>query len=137
MADLNPQIVELPIGIKELRKITIYPLSMADQFKMTDVIAQAVHQFGNVDVDLGDEEVVQRMLGLIEENIDRLLKLVLDEDEEVSMSELSNEQFTDICNTIFEVNYEGSVKKLTDLVGKVKAVMPRMGPSPTPAVESQ
>lgn len=136
MPNLNPQIVEVPIGVKELRNVTIYPLSMADQFKLTDVVVQSFHQFGTVDVDMGDEAVVAKMISLIEENIDKILTLVLDEEEEVKMSELTNEQFTDLCHIIFEVNYEGSVKKLMDLVGKVKAVMPRATP-PTPEIASQ
>lgn len=136
MPSLNPQIVEQSVGIRELREITIYPLSMADQFKLTDTVVQAIHQFGSVNIDISDEEVVAKMIGLIEENIEKILELVLDKEEAVTMDELTNDQFTDICNIIFEVNYEGSVKKLMDLVGKVKAVMPRTAP-PTQEIVSQ
>lgn len=125
MPDLNPQIVEISVGIRELRKVTIYPLSMADQFKMTKAIVEGFSKFAEFDTkDIKDEDVVSNMTMLIEENIDQILKLVLAEDEQVSMTELTNEQFTDLCLIIFEMNYEGSAKKLMTLVGKVKLMMP-------------
>lgn len=136
MPDLNPQIVEINIGVKELRKIIIYPLSMADQFKMTDTIVAAIQQFGSVGAEeLSDEAVVEQMINLIEENIDRILKLVLDPDEKVTMAELTNDQFTDICETVFEVNYEGAIKKLKNLTGKVKMAL--SGMSQQPVVENE
>ena len=41
LKDLNPQIVDVEIGIRSLRKITLYPLSVTDQLKMSDLITKA------------------------------------------------------------------------------------------------
>lgn len=121
---LNPQITKVEIGTKETREITIYPLSMRDQFNMTDTVVEAVMQFANVDTGaLADEEIIKNMVTLIEENIEKLLVLVLDQDEAVTLEDMTNDQFTLICETIYTTNYEGSIKKLQDLVGKIKTRM--------------
>jgi hypothetical protein len=135
MTDLNPQIVEMSVGTRTLRKIVIYPLSMADQFKMTKAIVGAFSSFTQFDrEDMKDEDVVASMVPLIEENIEQILEFVLDKEEKVTMDELTNDQFTDICLTVFETNYEGSVKKIQDLVGRIKGILP--GPiAPQPVVE--
>ena len=126
MANLNPQIRTVSIGTRELREVTIYPLSMADQFKMTDLIVDAVSQFAAVNPDeLNDAAVVRVMVNLIEDNLQDLFTLILDEDEKVEFSELTNDQFSDIVAIVYEVNYEGSIKKFQDLVGKVKMLLPR------------
>ena len=133
MANLNPQIVEIDIGIRELRKITLYPLSMADQFKMTDTVVQAIQQFASVgSEELSDEAIVEKMVSLIEENIDRILKLIIDPEESVGMTDLTNDQFTDICEIVYTVNYEGSIKKLKSLAGKVKGALSGMSRQPVP-----
>ena len=44
-AQINPQITDVTIGVRSLRSLTIYPLSMSDQLKTTDLIKQAVAGF--------------------------------------------------------------------------------------------
>ncbi len=39
---INPQIMEIEIGIREMRKIKIYPLSMSDQLGLTNMISTAI-----------------------------------------------------------------------------------------------
>ena len=39
---LNPQVAEVEIGVRNLRKITIYPLSIADQLSTTDLVSEAI-----------------------------------------------------------------------------------------------
>ena len=126
MADLNPQIREISVGTKELRKVTIYPLSMADQFNMTDAIVAAAGQFSTLDPkSLSDTAIVATMVNLIEENLQDLFNLLLDEEEQIAFTELTNDQFTDVVAIVYEVNYENSIKKLQDLIGKIKGVMPK------------
>lgn len=131
MADLNPQIREISVGTKELRKVTIYPLSMADQFKMTDAIVDAAAQFSVLDATkLNDMTIVATMITMIEGNLQDLFKLLLDEDEQVAFTELTNEQFTDIVSIVYEVNYENSIKKFQDLIGRVKMALPKTVKAP-------
>lgn len=135
MADLNPQIQEISVGTKELRKITLYPLSMADQFKMTDAVVAAFSQFSVIDpTTLNDTAIVATMITMIEENLQDLFKLLLDPEEQVEFTELTNDQFTDIVTIVYEVNYENSIKKLQDLISRVKMVMPKTAPVPVTPV---
>ena len=39
--DVNPQVKSIKLGVRTLRKITIYPLSVADQLELTDMITEA------------------------------------------------------------------------------------------------
>ena len=134
MADLNPQIREISVGTKELRKITLYPLSMADQFKLTDAIVDAFRQFSVIDPKtLNDAEIIATMVAMIEENLQDLFKLLLAEDEQISFEELTNIQFTEIVEIVYEVNYETSIKKFQDLIGKIKMAMPKTK-APAPIV---
>ena len=129
MADLNPQIREISVGTKELRKVTIYPLSMADQFKLTDAIVDAFRQFSVIDPKkLNDAAIVATMVTMIEENLQDLFALLLAKEEQISFDELTNIQFTEIVEIVYEVNYETSIKKLQDLIGKIKTIMPKAAP---------
>ena len=124
MADLNPQITTLSVGTKSLREVTIYPLSMADQFKMTDALVSAFSKFSEVTSEhTSDAAIVATMVKLIEDNLQELLDLVLADGESITFDELTNDQFSDLVMTIYEVNYEGTIKKFRGLVEKVKGVI--------------
>lgn len=124
MADLNPQITTLSVGTKSLREVTIYPLSMADQFKMTDALVSAFSKFSEVTSEhTSDAAVVATMVKLIENNLQELLELVLADGESITFDELTNDQFSDLVMIIYEVNYEGTIKKFRGLVEKVKGVI--------------
>lgn len=127
MSELNPQIKKISVGTRELREVTVYPLSMHDQFKMTDTIVDTFKQFSEVDLkDMADTDIVSSMISLVEENLTAILKLVIDGEENVKFTELTNDQFSDLVTIIFEVNYESSIKKFQTLISKVKGVMPKM-----------
>jgi len=126
---LNPQVRQFPIGVKELREVTVYPLSMSDQLDLTDVIIGGMEQFGKTE-DLKDEAVVENMLTLIRDNLAKILDLIIPE-QNVTLKELTNQQFTDLALLVYEVNYEGAVKNVQSLVKKVKAVFHREQPKVT------
>ena len=42
---LNPQVADVEVGVRNLRKIQIYPLSVADQLATTDLITEAIAGF--------------------------------------------------------------------------------------------
>ena len=124
MADLNPQITTLSVGTKSLREVTIYPLSMADQFKMTDALVSAFSKFSEVTSEhTSDAAIVATMVKLIEDNLQELLDLVLADGESITFDELTNDQFSDLVMIIYEVNYESTIKKFRGLVEKVKGVI--------------
>lgn len=124
---LNPQITDFEVGICDLRKIKIYPLSLGDQLELSDLIKQTLQAFFQVEDD--NEESLEAFmtfaLNLIKENITKVLKLIaLDDDPDVVLKELSNKQVEDLGLLIYKINFE-SLKNLKSLFEKLtKGVLP-------------
>jgi len=132
---LSPKIRKVEVGVREVREEILYPLSMADQLALPDQIIEAVIQMGKLDAgDLavstvkslsgkgepGDDKdmaTIKIIMDLIVKNIGYILEKCMDK---VTMADLTNEQFIDIVDAIFEVNYEGAVGKALDLAQRVK-----------------
>ena len=120
---LNPQIRETMIGVRSLRTKKIYPLSLADQLKMTDLITEALNAF----FQKGDQEdivFVTFLIELIKSNINRILGMVMDikKDKDI-LSEITNFQASEIAKIIYEVNYESVAKNMKGLFEKVKSLL--------------
>ena len=122
---LNPQIREIKIGVRRLRKIKIYPMSAADQFKMTDMINQGLQAFSGSQ-DLNNVEFVATLVSLVQGNIGQLIELVTDEKERGDhiLEELTNTQIAEIADIIYEVNYRTIQKKVTSLLGRLTEALP-------------
>ena len=113
---LNPQIVDVEIGIRNVRNIRIYPLSMADQLKLTDIIvnaAMAATREGN------DMAVPTFILQMLKENIGKIIAMTTDEDEAIT-AEISNMQAVEIADVLFDVNYGAVAKNFKSLSDKMK-----------------
>jgi hypothetical protein len=124
---LNPQVVDIEIGIRTLRKKKIYPLSMADQLELSDLIAQALNAFFSRETGESEEQqnmaLVAFIIDLIKQNLKRILEMVTDvKEDENLLKEITNLQASEIANIIYEVNYESAVKNLKDLFEKVKGL---------------
>jgi hypothetical protein len=145
MSELNPnlQIKTINVGVRTLREVKVYPLSMSDQFALPDTIIEAVTKFGKLDyktqlqnalvkasiaddskVAEGEDEAdptekdamtVKIVIELIEENIEYILGKVTDD---VTLDDLTNDQFSELIDIVFTVNYEGAVGKVKDLVNR-------------------
>ena len=127
---LNPQIKTATIGIRSLREISIYPLSMADQLEVTDLVAAAIKGY----VETGDQSelgVATFVAEAIKENVSLLLKKATDEGEEV-LAEITNLQATEIAEIIYEVNYESILGKVRSLVEKIQSQFQSPKSSPLP-----
>lgn len=126
---LNPQIKEIEIGVRELRSIKLYPLSVADQFDLTKKIADSINEIVGGDVldfkGLSEAEAVDRLREVISSNLDVILGYVCDKEEVPQMKELTNLQVSDIVLKIFEVNYEGLIKNFKSLFERGKALFPK------------
>jgi hypothetical protein len=123
MVRLNPQIKDVEIGIRNLRSIKIYPLSVSDQLTATNLVTSALQVFmTNKDVKNNDLLFVAFMLEQIRTNASEILKMVLDENEnpESVLKETSNEQMIVIVKAIYEVNYESLSKNVKSLLEKKK-----------------
>lgn len=126
---LNPQIAEVEVGIRNLRKIKVYPLSMADQIKLTDTITKAIaEQLASASG--SDIAVISFITNLIKGNIGTILTMTTDEDGEQLLGELTNLQTAGIAETIYEVNYGVVAKNFKSLFGKLGILFPSGRPLP-------
>jgi len=109
------------IGIRELKKITIYPLSLADEFKMTELIATVVSEVASAD-DSEDGVLLLKIITAVKNNIKELLQYVLEPGTPVDeiLHDITNDQVMEIATIIFEVNYANSIKNFKDLIKKAK-----------------
>lgn len=124
MSKLNPQIKTVEVGTKSLREVTIYPLSMSDQFKLTDILVEVFKEFSTFDeLDLSDTQVVEKGVGLIKDNLEVILKIVTEDSETITFDELTNTQFSELAVMLYEVNYETMLGNLKSLVKRVKGVI--------------
>jgi len=116
---INPQMAKVEIGIRHLRTIIIWPLSVGDQLSMSDLIASTLSEFlENQGTQL---ELVTFVVDTLQTNLKSILKLVIDESEDAEklLFELTNEQSLAIITVIFEQNYGSNVKNAKSLFEKV------------------
>lgn len=121
---INPQVKDIYIGVRTLRKIKIYPLSVADQLELTDMLTEAIGAFFSIGADGKlDEgppiEFVAFILKLLKENIgDIITKITGIEDSDSILSDITNDQMSDIVSIVYEENFEGPLKKVVGLFQK-------------------
>ncbi len=127
---LNPEIKKATIGVRELKEITIYPLSMADQLSMTNLITGTVRRFFEKDPNVSDVEFAQFLSKLVEENLVTILTMVTDEGQ-ANLENMTNNQAVAIAELVYEVNFGSLVKKVKSLLEKVKEQFPSGRPLPT------
>ena len=121
MADLNPQIRTVGIGTRTLREIVIYPLSMADQIRLFDKMAESVKSYEGSETD-SELDSFEAIMSLIRDNLITILEFVTE--EKVTLDDLTNEQFASLCEIVYEMNFEGAAKKLKSLFERVQSVLP-------------
>jgi hypothetical protein len=137
---LNPQIKELEIGIRNLRNILIYPLSVRDQLKMKEVIKATLDTiFGSSGME--DTEFVGFIVETITSNLDKLIPLVTDplieNGVEVDiLSEMTNKQFSEAISIIYEENFSFLLEKVTSQLEKLKEKILNLSPTNLPSLKS-
>lgn len=143
MGNLNPQITSVFVGVKSLREVTIFPLSLADQTKTARILAkvfqEVMEKLSSIGEDeddlekeslssmakqLSDVDVMEFIASAIQENLEIVLGLVVDPHEKISMEELTNDQFYNLVEIVYEVNYEATSKNFVALLKRVRGVVP-------------
>lgn len=144
MSKLNPQIETITVGIREseMEELKIYPLSIADQLEMSDLIRKALQAFFGVKGEgeskgssspddfsieqMKDIEFVSFIIDLIQENIIKILSLVTDHQTEPKakklLSKISNNQAVDFCWKVYQMNYEESAKNAISLFKTITGI---------------
>ncbi len=123
---LNPDIKKVDVGVRELKTITIYPLSATDQFDLTNRIVSVITELSQKEElsSMSNEQAVEFIQTIIRDNLQVILEYVVDESERPSFEELTNNQIYTIVSNIFEVNYEGFLKNFKDLFKRAATLIP-------------
>lgn len=127
--NLNPDVRELTIGVRELRKVTMYPLSVRDQLNTTSIVVGAVSTFfrayDNVDA-VPETDFAMFISQLVSGNMDPVIRMVLaDEspDKDV-LAEMTNRQLEEFVKAVYEVNYSFLSNLFKMAMEKMRQVLP-------------
>jgi len=120
--ELNPEIPEVTIGIRNLRKVKIYPLSLADELTLKDMISKILVEFGKMDPNSTalTPELVQFLIDTISDNIGKIIPMVMEEETVEVLKDITNYQALEIVGHVYQQNFkrEEIEKKLEALFGK-------------------
>lgn len=113
---LNPEVADIDIGVRHLRKVTFYPLSAGHQLKLTSMMEDIFKEL----VGLGDndEAIVaffNKVLEIIKSNINTIIGMISDEDPDTLLDDMTNTQLVGVVKYVYETNYEGPLKNLLSL----------------------
>ena len=129
---LGPKPETVTIGIREPEKLSIWPLSMADQLDLSKILDKAVSAILTEAKD--DLSMVMSIRKVIEDNIGVVLKMITDYDTDAKVKKLlkkvSNDQFVAICEKVYQMNYERISKNVLSLLGAVTGTLDLGRPSP-------
>ena len=126
---INPLHRTTTIGVRVAREITIYPLSVGEQLKLTDIITKLLRKYfytaeGSEKPraeQMGDIELINELVEAIKENIGKIVEIVTDESSESVLDDMTNEQLIDFATIVYEMNFEVAKKKLKNLIQKMKS----------------
>jgi hypothetical protein len=133
---LNPQIQRMLVGTRTLREIAIYPLAFGKQLEMTDMITEALSTwFAKDEMEDGDPHnlaFAQIIMGIIKENLGKIVTLATDEDQGAELlNDLSNLQMTELAEHVLNMNYLAVVesKNVSGLLERMKNLFLSSRPS--------
>ena len=142
---MNPDITPLVYGKRELKTLMLYPLSVGDQFKVTNIVTEVVKNLVDNQGKVTDFAFMTVVMSALEKNLKSILALVADIGEQESadvIDQLTNIQFVSCIETIWLVNYEPALKKGQDLFERGKQLFASRRSSPslssaTPSTDSK
>ena len=120
---MNPRITSIEIGTRNLRKIDIYPLSMAAELKLSDLITNVLQEF-YAGQDQEDLVFVTAIVDLIKDNLSIILDMITDDDvkSEVLLESLDNYQAVELAEKIYDMNFAGAIKKALGLFERARSI---------------
>jgi hypothetical protein len=132
--ELNPDIRELKYGKKEIKSLILYPLSIGDQFKVTNMITEIVQDLVMTEskgvAAITDLAFMTAVMKTIETNLEKVLSLITDipEDEcKKIIGEMTNIQFVTLVESVWVTDYEPSLKKGRTLFERGRSVFRSSG----------
>ena len=129
---LNPQIREIDVGVRSLRKLKIYPMSMADQKKFGELFKKVVEEYlaQTPDGPMDQSDLLpfaSFIVKLVGDNIKEILKLITDlreQELETFFNDVTNAQMSTIIMAVVEENFESPSKNLIGLWETVGQLFP-------------
>ena len=120
----NPRVKEVECGITEIRNIKIYPLSLAAETRIYDMVEDVKEHLKEMGG--GDEgwqeniqliELVDYAISFISKNLETILEFVTHgEDVKELINEIDNVQAIEIAKIIYFVNFDDVKKKVTEVM---------------------
>jgi len=126
---LNPRITQIELGIEEMKPYTIYPLSLAGEFKVSDIIAKAASRISEISDNGNEVVIIKESIGVIKENLVIILEMVTKKTNRPNLEEIDNVQFSELAELIFEMNFTGAVKNVQSLIKRTKDLFLSTGQS--------
>ncbi len=123
---INPDAVKVQVGVRTLREITIYPLSISDQLRLTDKFTEVIQEFGKFDREtMTNEDAVNFFKDFLSKNLPEFMEFVVNPEEQAvpTLDEVTNKQLGVIADTVFRINYEDLIKNFKDLFRRVQEAM--------------
>ena len=118
MSIITPEYPIITVGIREQKKVKVYPLSWSDSRKLKALIMAVISGITDLRKENFDPiQIASYAITLIEENIGIIANMVLS--EPVEEEELSIEQVSEIANHVYTMN-EGAIKNLLSLWKKFR-----------------
>lgn len=114
---LNPQIAEIEIGVRTLRKIKIFPLAAGPQLQLIDKMGAVASLL----MEAKNEQTIGNLLGVIRKEIPEIIAQVIPLGESAAnvLNEISMTQMEQLVKLIYDMNFESIVKNLQGLFGQV------------------
>jgi hypothetical protein len=144
--EVNPQVKSVKVGVRTLRKVPIYPMSVADQLELTDMITEAVGVFFSMEAEKKTEglpmEFIVFAVSLIKENMGEVItKITGEQDSDALLSDMTNEQMSEIVEIVYKDNFEGPFGRLVDMFQgedeetKVESILEKLQPQSAESTE--
>lgn len=142
----NPQIEEIEVGIKEIKSLKVYPLSIGQQMKVSDAVSETLTKFFSQKPSEVDNKVVSFFLDFLKKNIEEAMGFVLDPKEmgikgyadvKAILFDMSNDQFIDLVEKVYKNNFERAEKNLRSLFKNILKIVPEMGNTSVSKGQSQ
>lgn len=128
--ELNPQITTLRIGVRSLKEVDVYPLSLGDELKFMKIIGETLQTYFKTEVDGDDPQKAAFVFiaQVVEENLPKIVELVM---EDATLDDLTNDQAVELANIVIDTNFGSLAKNVESLSEKIKKTFlpERLSPS--------
>jgi hypothetical protein len=113
---MNPRVRNIEVGIRTLRTVKMYPLSLPDQLDLNDMVVEGIQAYVSEAGETLTPKTIQTFVNLFRKNIMRILGLLFPDEDAVKLQhDIDNQQLADIVEVAYTVNYGDPAKKLVSL----------------------